>query len=146
MTKSEQDELKARLEDIAGELGNMADYPAIGDYQKMARRLIETSISSTLERYGDDFEVLEENIEEAISIFTEDIFNELRHLAEQIGCLSESELTYKEASEKVLELCMKFEDEMRHEIANRIKSVPVLMGCAVALRHVSDYIYDTVRL
>jgi len=26
------EKLRTRLEDIAGELGNMADYPAIGDY------------------------------------------------------------------------------------------------------------------
>jgi len=61
-----KESLRMKLEDIAGELGNMSDYPAIGDYQKMALHLIVASISTELENSDED--IPDKDVEQAVAI------------------------------------------------------------------------------
>jgi len=141
-----KESLRMKLEDIAGEQGNMPDYPAIGDYQKMAQHLIVTSLDSVLDWCDNGCATSEEYIDEAIAIFTEDIFYKLNEMAEKVEALCEEELTYREAAEKVLDIAIEFEYDMYHEIADRIGCVTVLVGCSIALKQVTSYLYDLVQL
>jgi len=139
-----KESLRMKLEDIAGELGNMSDYPAIGDYQKMALHLIVASISTELENSDED--IPDKDVEQAVAIFYENVFSELAKMANEVEKISRKNLTYKEATQKLFSIHADCENKTERKIKSRVKSKAIKRACYRALREVSNYVYDVMQI